>query len=422
MPNLIELLAGAGLELIEANIGGGGSATVHKCRVTSSSGRLPSPSTLVAAKEYRADILKVPNQLQRIRQEADLGLQLDHPNVVRTFGLLGYDINSPTEDSPVVLLLEWIEGNNLEGWFRNAIKPIPWDAVRAIALDLVGGLGELHKNGIHHRDIKPENVMVRRENSAVLMDIGVAELTGSDETTLHTSVKDFVGSARYASPQFIMGTSSFAASDDIYSLGATLFLLLTGAPIFAEVERKSVIPIFVVTEQPKIAAIASEVPAPMKVLLQGMLHRDPTRRPTLEEVRESLENSDSAPYLTKELARQANDVRSYVVISVEQYNFFADLAGDTPELNETYTVVRPAKRQVTVASYNRQVTPEIWVAEATLKHVHQNIGHFAIHWKRWQHAPGSLSNLGISTGQWAYEEGSDLKVAVSDLVLRKKSK
>jgi serine/threonine protein kinase len=391
--------------------------------VVSGSDRLPKVGELVAAKEYRPDILRVQNQLHRIRQEADIGSRIDHPNVVRTFGLLGDDL-PPDGDSgsPLVLLLEWIDGRTLDSWYGAQSKPVPWEVIRGISRDLVAALADLHKSNVFHRDVKPENVMIRNRGSAVLMDIGVAELTGTDETTLHTSVKDFVGSARYASPQFILGTTAFAASDDVYGLGATLFLPFTGTSIFSEVERKSVIPIFVVNGQPAITGLADGVPATMKVLLQGMLHRDPKRRPTLAEVGECLENSESAAYLTTELSRQANDVRSYAILNVQDGSFFADLAGDTPKLDETYTVVRPLKKQIAVPSYNRQVTPEMWVAEATLKHTHQNLGHFAIHRKHWRDAPGSLASMGFGGGQWLHEEGTELKVSPGDLVLRKTTK
>jgi serine/threonine protein kinase len=420
MPSLQELLADGGLEIVERDIGGGGSATVHKCRVVESKNRLPAVGQWVAAKEYKRDILKVPQQLARIQQEADVGMRLQHPSLVRTFGYLGNASSESRNDSPVVLLLEWIEGDTLDAWYAGLQKPASWKLIRGVVRDLVAALAELHKNGIFHRDIKPENVMVRLgTSSSVLMDVGVSELTGNDDSTLHTLVKDFVGSARYASPQFILGTTPFSSADDVYGLGATIFLLFTGAPIYSEIERKSVIPIAVVNNQPSLKGLVDGIPAPMKVLLQGMLHRDPKRRPTLAEIAECLEGPDTAPYLTKELSRQSNDVRSYVVLEVDQGSFFADLAGDTPKLGETYTVVRPLKRQLVVPSYSREVSPEMWVAEATLKHMHQNVGHFAIHRSRWRDAPSSYTSFSIPTGQWVHEEGTQLQVVAGDLVLRK---
>ena len=232
-------------------------------------------------------------------------------------------------------------------------------------------------------------------------------------------MKEFVGSARFASPQFILGSAPFATTDDVYSLGATLFLLFTGTPIFAEVERKTVIPIAVVTAAPEVRSLAEGVPALIRVLLQGMLHHDPTRRPSLNEVAECLDNADTAPYVTKELSKQADDTRSYVVLAVDGRGCFADLAGDSPALDEVYTIIRSRSKGLMLPSYNREVTPELWVAEATLKHVHQNLGHFTIHTRRWKDAPSSLTSFAMPSGQWIYDDGDNLAVSRGDRVLRK---
>lgn len=266
--------------------------------------------------------------------------------------------------------------------------------------------------------------MIREsDGEAVLMDIGVAELAGSEGSTLHTSVKDFVGSARYASPQFILGTDPFEVADDVYSLAATLFLLMTGQQVYAEVERKTVIPIAVVNSSPEVRSLAENVPISMKIVLQGALHRDRKRRPTLAEFRECLVSPDSASYTTKELARQATEVRSYVILETLENGaaFFADLAGESPEIGEVYTVVRQSKKRLIVPSYSREVTPELWVAEAVLKHVHQNVGYFAVQRRQWRESRNSFSSLAayMPQGQWVDVEGITLTVSIGDLVLRK---
>lgn len=421
MSNIESLLADAGLEILQRDIGGGGSATIHKCRVVAPSSHFSELGMLVAAKEYRPSILKTPNQLERIKQEAELGVKIRHTNVVRAFALLGDAKSEVAEVGLLVLLLEWVDGVTLDSWYSTTSRTPPWESIRAVARDLVAALGELHQNNVFHRDVKPENVMVRIGTaSAVLMDIGVAELASNDETTLHTSVKDFVGSARYASPQFILGSAPFTTADDVYSLGATLFLLITGTPIFANIDRKSVIPIEVVRAPPEVQSVVEGVPASMRVLLQGMLSHDPARRPTLDQIAECLDNTDTATYLTTELARQADDTRSYVVLAVDGRSCFADLAGDYPGVDEVYTIVRSHSKELHVPSYKRGVTPEQWIADATLKHVHQNIGHFAIHWRRWKDTSNSLAAISMSnSGQWVYEDGDSLAVVRGDRILRK---
>jgi serine/threonine protein kinase len=422
-PSLTAVLAEYGIDIHREMIGAGGSAVVHQGRVVSRRDdgtlSLPLPGTPIAIKEFKPSLLAVPGQIERVKQEADIGKSLQHPNLVRTFGLIApQDVRS---DDRVLLLLEWVAGATLETWYRKRSSEATWDEIRGIALGLVAALEHLHSAGIFHRDIKPENVMVRSDGTAVLMDIGVAEVTGDNEHTLHTSVKDFVGSVRFASPQFILGTEPYTAADDVYSLGATLFLLFTGRMIYSEVERRPVLPIAVVNNPPHIESLQESVPASMKVLLEGCLSRNRERRPTLQQVRDSLENPKESAYITSELERQAKETRTYSVIEVleDAASFLADLAGDTPQLGKTYEVVRATNRLM-VPSYQREVVPEVWVAEAVLKHIHQNVGYFVVFGKQWEEGPSSLA-MPFSPGQWVRAEMISRRVRSGDLVLKRRS-
>ena len=417
---LIDVLELIGIELTRTQVGGGGSAVVHQGQVVRPAEGLPGAGSLVAVKEYRPSLLSIPGQLDRIKQEAALGQRLEDPNVVRTYRLY---VPAESETAPTVLVLEWVEGKTLDQWYAEQARPVRWDAIRAICLDVVRGVAALHAQNAFHRDIKPENVMVRAGGSGVVMDIGVAEITGNNEHTLHTSVKEFVGSVRFASPQFIMG-ESFAAPDDVYSIGATFFLLFTGRLIYEEVERKPVLPIAVVSNPPRIDSLQEDIPTSMKVLLQGCLNRDRKRRPSLSDLEDSLRNPETAAYITRELESQAAESRSYTVIDVldEGGSFLADLRGDNPDVGDTHRVVRPGKK-ITVPSYNREITPETWVAEAVLKHVHANVGHFIVFGKRWQEGKNPLSStMGLWTpGQWVEQEKVVPKVRRGDLVLKETS-
>jgi eukaryotic-like serine/threonine-protein kinase len=411
---LTDVLDRAGVELVRTQIGGGGSATVHQGRVSQTGEGLPV-GTLVAVKEYHPSLVATPGQLDRIRQEAALGQQLRHPHVVQT-----YRLYEPIElaGAPTVLILEWVEGRTLDQWYAAQPRPVKWEIIRSICLNVIDGVAELHARSTFHRDLKPENIMVRTSGAAVVMDIGVAEITDSNEHTLHTSVRDFVGSVRFASPQFILGDGQFTAADDIYSLGATFFLLFTGRMIYEEVERKPVLPIMVVNDPPRIDSLAEEIPPAMKVLLQGCLHRERKRRPSLSDLAESIRNPEGATYITRELELQAAESRSYPVIEIldDGASFLADLSGDNPEVGDTYRVVRPG-RKITVPSYNREITPETWVAEAVLKHVHANVGHFILWGRRWQEGKNSLySMIGAIPGQWVEQEKLTPKVRKNDVL------
>src|SRR5213079_468184 len=95
----------------------------------------------------------------------------------------------------------------------------------------------LHEAGILHRDIKPGNILVTEDGGqAVLMDLGLAQLADDEEGRL-TRTRQFVGTLRYASPQQVLAVGQLDRRSDVYSLGATLWELLTLQPLFGATEQ-----------------------------------------------------------------------------------------------------------------------------------------------------------------------------------------
>src|SRR5205085_2637829 len=95
----------------------------------------------------------------------------------------------------------------------------------------------LHESGIVHRDIKPGNVMVTEDGGqAVLMDLGLAQLADDLDGRL-TRTRQFVGTLRYASPEQVMSAGRLDRRSDVYSLGATLWELLTLRPLYGATEQ-----------------------------------------------------------------------------------------------------------------------------------------------------------------------------------------
>jgi hypothetical protein len=214
---------------------------------------------------------------------------------------------------------------------------------------------------------------------------------------------------------------------------AGFYLLFTSKPIFHQIVRKPVIPIYVVLESPRVEALSPGVPTSMKLLLQAGLHRDRKRRPTVEEVRDCLIRPEDAVFLTREIERQAAEGRGYQVLEVlkDGAAFYADMAGDEPEIDREYIVVRRRDAKLHLASYNRDAVPEQWIGRAILKHVHQNVGHFITLGKRWQEGrpprdPFREAFAGIShlfdpgtPAQWIEYEKSTEAIAKGDIVLKR---
>lgn len=415
---LLESLQDLGIEIIEENVGEGGSAHVHKGRVVNQTlDGIPDPGTTIAIKEFKETLLSEPRQVQRIRQEAAIGSQILHPNFVKVY--CAHIPEEPTEKH--YLFLEWLDGETLGPWARKLRKNVAWERVRNVCLAIGAAVEELHTNGIYHRDIKPENVMFQGDVPK-LMDVGVAEITSENEHSLHTPMGEFLGSVRYASPQYILG-EEFTPADDVYSLGATILETLTGEPPYQDVSRKPQLPIIVTQGPPKVGELRDNVPGHIRILLQGCLHRDRNRRPTLEEIRTALEADHATDYVQRESDRQAADRRGYPIIRLheESGGFFADIGADHPDIDREYVVIRRGGR-MSVPSLGTDVEPEIWVASAELRHYSQNVGHFKLLGKRWvkdrSHGFLSVTSL-MGTGHWEDSDKKDLQVTLGDFVLKK---
>ncbi len=159
----------------------------------------------------------------RFRREFRSLSRLDHPNVLRVFeaGLWG--------DRPW-FSMELIEGHDLreEREVLQGLTPqARFERVESVLVQIAGALAYIHERGLVHRDITPGNVMLDAAGRARLMDFGVVKELGHD----HTMVNTVIGTVAYMAPEQI-SNAPIDARADLYSLGALLYLLLTGQRVF----------------------------------------------------------------------------------------------------------------------------------------------------------------------------------------------
>jgi hypothetical protein len=179
----------------------------------------------VALKVIRARDRKtgVPNAVaERVIREARAAARLTHPHVVQVYEV-GEDQNL------VYIAMELIDGGTL----RDLVKSGgPMDAARACAMaaDAADALGRAHSLGVVHRDVKPGNLMLSRTGRCMLADFGLATIDDPNDSHRYSRT---AGTPHFVAPEIVRGNPADARSD-IYSLGATLFYLLTGRPPFAE--------------------------------------------------------------------------------------------------------------------------------------------------------------------------------------------
>lgn len=168
----------------------------------------------VAIKVLAPELSQDPSMRERFINEAKIQAKISHPNVVNVF-------NYVEEGSNLFLVMEYIPGETLDGMLkRSGCCP---NAVN-VCISVLSALEFMHSRGIVHRDIKPGNIMFLEDGTVKVMDFGIAKVAGERGQT-KTGMR--LGTLWYMSPEQIMGEEASVASD-LYSVGVTLYQMLTG--------------------------------------------------------------------------------------------------------------------------------------------------------------------------------------------------
>ncbi len=190
-------------------LGVGGMGEVFQVRNTIS-------DRVEAMKVLLPDLVNQPDLADRFLREIKVQGSLQHPNIASMHTALRVE-------NQLLLLLEFVEGVSLDEKLKAGPLPAA-DAVGYI-MQALDALDYAHSQGVVHRDIKPANIMVTPQGVVKLMDFGIAK-GPSDQKLTQTGAT--VGSLYYMSPEQIQGTAHLDARSDIYSLGVTLYQLVTG--------------------------------------------------------------------------------------------------------------------------------------------------------------------------------------------------
>jgi hypothetical protein len=219
----------------------------------------------VALKELPLAMTADEDAVRRFRAEARSLARLSHPNVVQVYDLV-------ERADRIWMVMELIEGGDLSERIR-AEGAIGEAEVSRIAAPVADALHFAHEHGIIHRDVKPANVLLTDSGVPKLADFGVARLTSSGATVTGS----VIGSPRYMSPEQAAGGAADERSD-VYSLGVTLWEMLTGGPPF-EGEAVAVLARHANETPARPSERGARVSAGMEDLVMEMLSKDPDERP-----------------------------------------------------------------------------------------------------------------------------------------------
>jgi len=221
----------------------------------------------VAIKIPHAEMEADPVLVERFRREQEIGQELDHPGVVKTYG--GED------RSRLYMVIEWVDGRLLRA-ILNQERRLPIERATNLALQICDALDTMHKHGVVHRDLKPENIMVDDQDRIKLIDFGIAMKEDARRLTF-VDMSATLGTPDYISPEQVKGQRGDQRSD-IYSLGVMLYEMLTGDPPYTGPNPLAVMNERLLHDPEPARKRRPEISPELNEILNRALERDPRRR------------------------------------------------------------------------------------------------------------------------------------------------
>jgi len=248
-------------------VGEGGMATVFRARDR-------ELRRDVALKVLFPHLAKRPEVVRRFQREARAAATLEHANILRVYDVGGGDAGAGDVVDPPFIVMELVRGRALLAEIEQH-GPMFAEVVACAGVLLADALAAAHQAGIVHRDVKPSNVLVSHDGRLLLADFGVARLETEDSLITRTGA--VLGTPAYMSPEQATGDTATARSD-LYSLGATLYQLATGALPFTGSQAKVLAQVQSGALVPAVKRRA-EVGPELSAVIDRLMAVDPQARP-----------------------------------------------------------------------------------------------------------------------------------------------
>lgn len=264
---------------IERRIGAGGMGNVYL-------GVHETTGQQAAVKVLPASLAREDGFVERFSREIAVLRQLSNRHIVQLFQ------DGEGEDGTLYYAMEYVDGVTLTAEIM-ARRRLPWNEVLDLSLQIAAALKAAHDAGIIHRDLKPSNLMLTSDRVLKLADFGVASLFASSRLTRTGGI---VGTAEYMSPEQARGQRVTRRSD-LYSLGAVMYVMLTGRPPFTGTTAADILQKHQFAQFDKPSRYAPGVPVMLEDLVCQLLEKDPSKRlpdalvvmKRLEQIRSRLE-------------------------------------------------------------------------------------------------------------------------------------
>ncbi|MDC1493077.1 serine/threonine protein kinase [Flavobacteriaceae bacterium] len=223
----------------------------------------------VAIKSLHSSLTSDSLHVKRFEQEAKTLAGLEHPSIVTVYEYIA-------NNSGCHLMMEYFEGNPLDLYIRNVTGPIAEDAAIDIYIKILDAMNYIHKKKIIHRDIKPSNIMINDNSEIRLLDFGIAKNTENDPTL--TKVGASAGyTPMYMSPEHCNG-QPITKYSDIYSLGVTLWQMVTGKPPYEGFTQGQIYLKVANEPLPSIQSVYPNISLKMNAIIQKATHKNPKER------------------------------------------------------------------------------------------------------------------------------------------------